>query len=69
MVQTSHEDIELDTLWRKVFGQPLPVVGAPDVARRIIREHLARSNTDTHAMPFSAGPFTAELGVRREVKG
>lgn len=33
------EDARLDQLWRERFGQPLPMIGAPEVARRILREH------------------------------
>ena len=34
-------DAELDARWRAAFGQPLPMLGAPDVARAILREHDA----------------------------
>jgi hypothetical protein len=33
------EEVRLDKLWREHFGQPLPMVGAPEVARRILRQH------------------------------
>lgn len=33
------EDARLDRLWREHFGQPLPMIGAPEVARRILRQH------------------------------
>lgn len=33
------EEVRLDRLWRERFGQPLPMVGAPEVARRILRQH------------------------------
>lgn len=33
------EDARLDQLWREHFGQPLPMIGAPEVARRILRQH------------------------------
>lgn len=33
------EEVRLDRLWRERFGQPLPMIGAPEVARRILRQH------------------------------
>jgi len=35
----SPEEARLDRLWREHFGQPLPMIGAPEVARRILRQH------------------------------
>ncbi|MDB5421137.1 MAG: hypothetical protein JWR59_1084 [Brevundimonas sp.] len=43
MQPTSKEEIELDRLWREAFKQPLPMLGAPDIARAILEEHQARS--------------------------
>lgn len=43
MEPTSEEEIELDRLSRKAFNQPLPMLGAPDIARAILNEHLNRS--------------------------
>jgi len=45
------EEVRLDQLWRKRFGQPLPMVGAPEVARRILRQHgvPVRRPTDAKA--------------------
>lgn len=46
MAQTLDEidpDIELDREWRAVFGGPLPVLGAPDIARKLIREQRQRT--------------------------
>lgn len=34
-------DIALDREWRAVFGGPLPILGAPDIARRLISQHRA----------------------------
>jgi hypothetical protein len=36
--QTQH----LETLWRELFGQPLPIVGANDVIIEILRGHGVR---------------------------
>lgn len=33
------EEVRLDKLWREHFGQPMPMIGAPDVARRILRQN------------------------------
>lgn len=33
---------ELDAQWRRVFRQPLPMLGAPDVARAILAQHTSR---------------------------
>ncbi|CAN5288373.1 hypothetical protein BH10PSE1_BH10PSE1_25100 [soil metagenome] len=41
MPPTSNEDLELDQLWREMFGQPLPMLGAPEVVRAILAEHQA----------------------------
>ncbi|ADL00774.1 hypothetical protein [Brevundimonas subvibrioides] len=38
-------DEELDVLWRAVFGQPLPVLGAPKIAGAILARHLAEGGT------------------------
>ena len=43
MEPTSEDDIELDRLWRRAFKQPLPMLGAPDIAREILNEHLGKS--------------------------
>lgn len=43
MRPTSKEEIELDRLWREVFKQPLPMLGAPDIARTILNEHMAKT--------------------------
>lgn len=43
MTSTSKEDIELDRLWREAFNQPLPLLGAPDIAKAILDEHRAKA--------------------------
>lgn len=42
MTVMSAEDEMLDALWREAFGQPLPMLGAPDIARRILAEHRSK---------------------------
>ena len=43
MKPTSEEEIELDRRWREAFNQPLPMLGAPDIARAILDEHMAKA--------------------------
>ena len=33
------DEARLDSLWRARFGQPMPMVGAPDIVRRILRQN------------------------------
>lgn len=37
--QLSPDDAHLNRLWRQTFGQPMPLIGAPDIARRILRQN------------------------------
>ena len=39
--QLSDTDAALDAEWRQAFGQPLPMLGAPDIARQILDQHWA----------------------------
>ena len=41
MTGMTDEDRELDAQWRLVFQQPLPMLGAPDVARAILAQHTS----------------------------
>lgn len=34
----STEDRQLDAQWRDVFGQPLPILGAGELVRRILAQ-------------------------------
>ncbi|ADL01324.1 DNA methylase [Brevundimonas subvibrioides] len=43
MAELSSVDAELDAMWRKVFGQPLPMLGAPEIARKILADHVAKT--------------------------
>lgn len=38
-------DTELDVVWRAAFGEPLPILGAPDIAAAILADHLANRST------------------------
>jgi len=54
--QLSPDEAHLDRLWREAFGQPLPLIGAPDIARRILRQHGVALDTPAHsAHPVSRG--------------
>lgn len=35
----SAEDAALDVLWRETFGEPLPMMGAADIVRTILRNN------------------------------
>lgn len=35
----SPEDAALDVLWRNTFGEPLPMMGAADIVRTILRNN------------------------------
>ncbi|ASD25648.1 hypothetical protein O3U67_04925 [Brevundimonas diminuta] len=51
------EEVRLDQLWREHFGQPLPMIGAPEVARRILRQHgvAVRRPSDAKAAALEEG--------------
>lgn len=34
----SPDDAALDALWRETFGQPLPILGAGHIVRKILKE-------------------------------
>ncbi len=37
--QLSPDDAHLNRLWCETFGQPMPLIGAPDITRRILRQN------------------------------
>ena len=39
-----HTDAELDILWRALTGQPLPISGAPEIAKALLAEHLKKGD-------------------------
>lgn len=53
MLQPTEEEIELDKLWRETFKQPLPMLGAPDIARAILNEHRDKSGREIRNAPRS----------------
>ena len=38
-VLVDEEDVVLDRLWRERFGQPMPMMGAAEVAKRILLDN------------------------------
>ena len=36
--ELSPDDAALDALWRETFGQPLPILGAGHIVRKILKE-------------------------------
>jgi len=55
--QLSPDEAHLDRLWREAFGQPLPLIGAPDIARRILRQQgVSLDALHHHAPAHSAHP-------------
>ncbi len=37
---SSHDDLELDRMWRETFGQPLPLLGCAELVREVLRRSL-----------------------------
>lgn len=42
----TEEDQELDRQWREAFGEPMPILGAGDIVRRILDEISERDRSD-----------------------
>jgi predicted solute-binding protein len=42
MSNPSEDDVELDRQWREMFGQPLPMLGAAVIARKVLEDYRAR---------------------------
>lgn len=43
-------EVQLDRLWRQCFGQPLPILGAEDIAISVIRRHLQDIDSECSAL-------------------
>jgi hypothetical protein len=66
--QLSPEDAHLNRLWRETFGQPMPLIGAPDIARRILRQNGVSARDLAPPIDASApAPDThdARTGIRQ----
>lgn len=54
--QLSPDDAHLNRLWRETFGQPMPLIGAPDIARRILRQNGVSARDLAQPLDASAAP-------------
>ncbi|MEN5144751.1 hypothetical protein [Brevundimonas diminuta] len=63
------EEVRLDRLWRERFGQPLPMVGAPEVARRILRQHGVSVRRPTESKAGGASASDEAADAPREGRG
>ena len=61
--QLSPDEAHLNDLWRETFGQPMPLIGAPDIARRILRQHGV-SPDDLNRQ--TSGPMPPRASGRRD---
>ena len=59
----SPDDAHLNRLWREKFGQPMPLIGAPDIARRILRQNGVPASDLHHPDSDQAKPSHAPKGV------
>lgn len=66
--QLSPDDAHLNKLWCVTFGQPMPLIGAPDIARRILRQNGVSARDLQPALAESAAsraPKGVETTARR----
>lgn len=61
--QLSPDDAHLNQLWRETFGQPLPLIGAPDIARRILRQNGVPDSALHRPAADEVKPARAPRGV------
>lgn len=45
----SPDDAHLNRLWCETFGQPMPLIGAPEIARRILRQNGVSASDLAHS--------------------
>ena len=57
------DDAHLNRLWRETFGQPMPLIGAPDIARRILRQNGVSVSDLSQPALDEAAPGSAPRGV------
>ncbi|MND47918.1 hypothetical protein D3C80_388240 [compost metagenome] len=62
--QLSPDDAHLNRLWRETFGQPMPLIGAPDIARRILRQNGVSARDLAQPLDASAAPPPAPGDAR-----
>lgn len=61
--QLSPDEVHLNRLWRETFGQPMPLIGAPDIARRILRQNGVPASDLSLPPSNTATPSRAPKGV------
>ncbi|MND60947.1 MULTISPECIES: hypothetical protein [unclassified Brevundimonas] len=66
--QLSPDDAHLNRLWRETFGQPMPLIGAPDIARRILRQNGVSARDLAQPQDTSAAPVDARPASRPKSK-
>lgn len=52
----SPDDAHLNRLWCETFGQPMPLIGAPEIARRILRQNGVSASDLAHSSKSEAPP-------------
>lgn len=58
------DDAHLNHLWHETFGQPMPLIGAPDIARRILRQNGVSARDLAQPLDAAATPSPAPGGAR-----
>lgn len=66
--QLSPDEAHLNRLWRDTFGQPMPLIGAPDIARRILRQNGVSLDDLNRHSPNRVTPSRTPKGVDTEVQ-
>ncbi|MFK4056777.1 hypothetical protein [Brevundimonas sp. NPDC046655] len=62
--QLSPDDAHLNRLWNETFGQPMPVIGAPDVVRRILLQNGVPARDLNHSTTSTPQPSLAPKGAK-----
>lgn len=62
--QLSPDDAHLNRLWNETFGQPMPVIGAPDVVRRILLQNGVPARDLNHSASSRPEPWLAPKGAK-----
>jgi len=62
--QLSPDDAHLNRLWNETFGQPMPVIGAPDIVRRILLQNGVPARDLNHSASSRPEPSLAPKGAK-----
>jgi len=62
--QLSPDDAHLNHLWKAAFGQPMPVIGAPDIVRRILLQNGVPARDLNHSASSRPEPSLAPKGTK-----